>query len=262
MPSERRVKITGIIKDSGGFNFTGILMVTLLATMIDETTTPHGVLTTKPAAFHVAEGSLSARLNESQTDAIPYKFEFFSVNADGTLGGAVLPSFNAIVNNVPAMDWDDLIPTNVPPDELELSASRTAAYLIETPAYLEILSDAVAGAVGTVVPVTFSRLVSIPQAIAFSPTLNINADNGNIFFVGTAIANFTLNINNGADGQSVEIWITQDATGGRAITLGSNIRVPDGEVLALDATPLKTQVIFLRKKGSNWYVLSKSLEYS
>jgi hypothetical protein len=61
------------------------------------------------------------------------------------------------------------------------------------------------------------------QSISYAATIAPNITTGNIIEVGDLTGDITLNnFTNGTAGDFVEIWFTQDATGGRTITTGTN----------------------------------------
>jgi hypothetical protein len=74
-----------------------------------------------------------------------------------------------------------------------------------------------------------------PVAVAYSSTVTLDLDDGLNFDIGTLTGNITLaNFTNAKPGQSGVIRLAQDATGGRTLTVGSNLKRAGG---AMSLTP-------------------------
>lgn len=64
---------------------------------------------------------------------------------------------------------------------------------------------------------------TVPVSVTSSTTTAIDATLSNVFYVSSLTGNTTLAITGGADGQTINIRFVQDATGGRTVTLPSNV---------------------------------------
>lgn len=74
-----------------------------------------------------------------------------------------------------------------------------------------------------------------PVSVAYAATITLDLDTGINFDIGALTGNLTLaNFTNAKPGQSGIIRLVQDATGGRTLTVGSNLKRPGG---ALSLTP-------------------------
>ena len=110
----------------------------------------------------------------------------------------------------------------------------------------------VAGLAGALVPASTSQIIDgvvtdrfippaalfgaiAPVSVAYAGTVTLDLDEGVNFDIGTLTGNLTLaNFTNAKPGQSGIIRLVQDATGGRALSVGSNLKRPGG---ALSLTP-------------------------
>ena len=99
------------------------------------------------------------------------------------------------------------------------------------------------------------------NALTFAATQTINAFLSNVFTV-TLTANMTsLTISNPSDGQTINLFLTQDATGSRTISWGSSIKWPGGAagVLSTAANAVDLAVLTYRSSTGFWYAsLSKA----
>ena len=85
------------------------------------------------------------------------------------------------------------------------------------------------------------------QASAVTPDLS-TADNFTVTLTGHAMLNFT----NSTDGQGGTIVVTQDATGGRRLSINTNVRAPGG-ILWITAAANAVSVVHYRIVGSIMY---------
>jgi hypothetical protein len=70
------------------------------------------------------------------------------------------------------------------------------------------------------------RANTVPVSVAFSATPTFNSAQSNIILFGTMTANVTsMTISNPVDGAQLQIRFVQDGTGGRTVTLPSNVQV-------------------------------------
>jgi hypothetical protein len=70
------------------------------------------------------------------------------------------------------------------------------------------------------------RANTVPVSVAFSATPTFNSSLSNIILFGTMTANVTsMTITNAVDGAQLQIRFVQDGTGGRTVTLPSNVQV-------------------------------------
>jgi hypothetical protein len=109
------------------------------------------------------------------------------------------------------------------------------------------VSGAVANALalGGVAAAEFPQLATVneftaAQATAFQTltdgaTVSLDASKSNCFYVVLG-GNRVLSIGNPSDGQRIELWIQQDATGGRTLTWPGNVKFEAGGTGALSAT--------------------------
>lgn len=98
------------------------------------------------------------------------------------------------------------------------------------------------GAVSTGAPVDLTRaqarliLRGTKYALTFSGTQNWDLNNG-LYHTLTATGNFTLNLpSNIAEGETAFIYVKQDGTGSRILTLASGYQTPGGTQLVLSTT--------------------------
>lgn len=86
-------------------------------------------------------------------------------------------------------------------------------------------------------------------------TITVDASTGKVFAV-TLGGDRTLALSNPVDGSEVELYVTQDGTGGRTLTLPGNVLNSAGITLA--STANATTLISLRYRGSlaSWYAQS------
>lgn len=68
------------------------------------------------------------------------------------------------------------------------------------------------------------RAYTEPKTVAYSSTVAINASQSNVFYIGTLTGNTTLSISSPVDGQTISVRFVQDATGGRTVTLPSDVK--------------------------------------
>jgi hypothetical protein len=70
------------------------------------------------------------------------------------------------------------------------------------------------------------RANTVPVTVAFSTTPTFDSSLSNTIFFGTMTANVTsMTISNPVDGAQLQIRFVQDGTGGRTVTLPSNVQV-------------------------------------
>lgn len=70
------------------------------------------------------------------------------------------------------------------------------------------------------------RAYTTPVAVAFNATLVIDAEQSNMFVVGTLTGNVTsLTISNPVEGQFLSIRFKQDATGGRSVVFPTGAKI-------------------------------------
>jgi hypothetical protein len=70
------------------------------------------------------------------------------------------------------------------------------------------------------------RANTVPVSVAFSATPTFNSAQSNTIYFGTLTANVTsMTISNPVDGAQLQIRFVQDGTGGRTVTLPSNVQV-------------------------------------
>jgi hypothetical protein len=70
------------------------------------------------------------------------------------------------------------------------------------------------------------RALTTPVNVAFSATPTFDSSQSNTIYFGTMTANVTsMTITNAVDGAQLQIRFVQDATGGRTVTLPSNVQV-------------------------------------
>lgn len=101
-----------------------------------------------------------------------------------------------------------------------------------------------------------------PVAIAFTTTITPDFSTG-INFSVTATNNFTLaNPTNVKVGQSGYIAITQDGTGSRVMTLGSNWKFPTGESKVLSTAAGAVDVLYYTVHASNYFLCSLAKAYA
>lgn len=71
-----------------------------------------------------------------------------------------------------------------------------------------------------------------PVSVAYAATVTLDLDDGLNFDIGALTGNITLaNFTNAKPGQSGVIRMAQDATGGRTLSVGSNLKRPGGAML-------------------------------
>jgi hypothetical protein len=120
--------LVGTIKDSGGNGITGRLDVALVYSVLDTSTTPDSLYTTRGVSFDIEDGEVDITLLESQTYSTPYNFKFYRQTSADPLEYdpiAVL-DFNAIVPNVGTFEFSSLLPTGISNANLDTSALRVA----------------------------------------------------------------------------------------------------------------------------------------
>lgn len=70
---------------------------------------------------------------------------------------------------------------------------------------------------------------TVPVNVSFSATPTLDATLSNVFLIGALTGNITLlTLANGIDGQTVNIRLVEDATGGRSVALAANIKASGG----------------------------------
>jgi hypothetical protein len=116
--------LVGTIADSSGSPLSGTLAVNLPASMINDSTTPDSIYTTKAKTFTITSGVVNITLPESETSSISYHFKF-------TASGDTTPlfEFDAIVPNIGSYEFSSLIPTGITNDTLDTGALRVAKLL-------------------------------------------------------------------------------------------------------------------------------------
>lgn len=117
--------LLGTIKDSAGNALDGTLTVSLPAPIVDDSTTPDSIYTTKEKEFSITAGSLDIDIPESETAQISYHFKF--VDADGV----TRLDFDAIVPDIGEYQFASLVPTGITNDTLDTGAYRVAKRIVE-----------------------------------------------------------------------------------------------------------------------------------
>jgi len=103
---------------------------------------------------------------------------------------------------------------------------------------------------------------TVPYALPFNTNLVIDAYQSNVFEVGVLTANFTLSLINSApvgglaisNGQTILVWLVQDATGGRVATW-TGIKWPGGsaQTLSTSANAIDLLTLTYRNSTGFWY---------
>lgn len=119
--------LLGTIRDSAGIAINGVLTVTLPASLVDDTTTPDSIHTTREKSFTITDGVIDIDLVESESAQISYHFKF--VDADE----AVRLDFDAIVPDIGEYQFASLVPTGITNDVLDTGAFRVAKRIVEDP---------------------------------------------------------------------------------------------------------------------------------
>jgi hypothetical protein len=97
--------------------------------------------------------------------------------------------------------------------------------------------------------------------VTFSSAITIDAALGNVFDI-TATGNFTLDITNMRDGQTILIRVRQDATGSRVWTLNSKFRLPGSStspLLLSTAASAKDHFVVTYDQTDNKFDISQLL---
>jgi hypothetical protein len=95
------------------------------------------------------------------------------------------------------------------------------------------------------------RANTVPVSVAFSATPTFNSAQSNTIYFGTMTANVTsMTISNPVDGAQLQIRFVQDGTGGRTVTLPSNVQVSGS--LNTAANAVTWLVITYVSSASRW----------
>jgi hypothetical protein len=119
--------LLGTIKDSAGNVITGTLTVSLPAPIVDDSTTPDSIQTTKEKEFDITAGVIDIDIPQSEDAQISYHFKF--VDADGV----TRLEFDAIVPDIGEYQFGSLVPTGIVNDVLDSGAFRVAKRIVEDP---------------------------------------------------------------------------------------------------------------------------------
>lgn len=80
-------------------------------------------------------------------------------------------------------------------------------------------------------------------SVAYSATIELDADEGNVFNIGLLTGALLLsNPINTASGQTIIVHLTQDGVGGRAVTFGTNWLFPGGAPTIVDDPNTKSSI--------------------
>lgn len=185
-----------------------------------------------------------------------------TVWAGPTTGAATAPSFRALVNadlpasGVTAATYGSVVGTTITVPVITVNAQGIVT-LVTT----QSLSTPSLTAVNN-----WTKAQTLSEnAVSFSNSITIDASTGHLFAF-TATSNFTLNNLSNApaagNGQTIQIKISQDATGGRVITYGAAFKFATGSSsslsIAANAVDILTCTYF--SSTSSWYcVLSKGM---
>lgn len=92
-----------------------------------------------------------------------------------------------------------------------------------------------------------------PYSVLYAATITINCALSNVFEVGTLTGNTAITLTGGAAGQTVLVWLVQDATGGRTASVAP-AKWPNGAAQALStgANAVDCLIATYRANGF-WY---------
>lgn len=133
--------INGLIKDSGGVPLEGRLTVTANDLIVDETTTPHGLITKEYHIFDITNGIIDIDIPSSELQQVSYLFEVEVLEDVGEVQEVwkTVLSFNAQVPNVYSIDFDQLTPTDFTRDQLDAGKFAVARILATNPQFADAL---------------------------------------------------------------------------------------------------------------------------
>lgn len=97
------------------------------------------------------------------------------------------------------------------------------------------------------------RIAGTVVALTYGATIAADMDDGNVFTIATT-GNCTINASNGAAGQRATFIITDDATGGRVVTFGTNFKSSG----TLTGTASKIATVDFVYDGTNWCEVSRT----
>jgi len=94
------------------------------------------------------------------------------------------------------------------------------------------------------------------KALTYANPLSVNMNEGNVFTVTTTsgVGDSTFNATGGAAGQKATFIITNDASGNRTITFGTNFK-PSGTLVG---TVSKTATVSFVYDGTNWWEMCRT----
>lgn len=182
--------------------------------------------------------------------------------AGPTTGAATTPTFRALVNadfptsGVTAATYGGVSGTTVTVPVITVNAQGIVTL---------VTTQSLATPSLTAVNNWTKAQTLIENAVTFSNSITIDASTGHLFAF-TATSNFTLNNLSNApgagSGQTIQIKITQDATGGRVITYGAAFKFGSGSSSVLSTAANAVDILSCTYFSStgNWYCsLTKGL---
>jgi hypothetical protein len=111
------------------------------------------------------------------------------------------------------------------------------------------------------VPPSASLNAPVVSVLTFSPNVNADFNAANVFDL-TLTGNTILSLSNGVDGRVVTFRIRQDGTGGRAITLDTDI-IPGTAYTPVPSTPNATAIFQFQYQGAtDTYVCLSAATYA
>lgn len=139
------------------------------------------------------------------------------------------------------------------------SVSVTTANGVSGSVATSTSTPAITLTLGAITPtsiLTSGFAVTAPSSPGFASTTTITCTASNVFYVGTLTGNITtLTVSSPTDGQTINVFFTQDGTGGRTVAWPASFKWPGGVagVLSTGANAVDLLVATFRSSTGFWY---------
>ena len=116
-----------------GYNFTGVIQWQFYGVVVDETTTPNTIYL--PKIVHqavITNGVLNINVIQTETSGVSTHFEIYQT-VEGEIQFPAIVKFDYIVENLPTVEFSQILPTGITDPLLDTSARLVAKIIANTP---------------------------------------------------------------------------------------------------------------------------------